>query len=205
MEETKENNEKCKLRKLLIFEIVHEKAWPITKFSICRNIKLGYDIFPIETVVSKCFDDMVPVIDQEIVKECSDLKFTTIDEEFEDPTTLSNTINKLRHGFYDDPDHTDSMIVDEKFRTSEELVNQAEFILKELNCEPMTREELINLTKNKKNTEEFLQYPKVIATPDVPEIYREMPIPKVERWKVEVDAPNELNQMGGKKYIIKKK
>jgi hypothetical protein len=205
LEETKENNEKCKLRKLLIFEIVHEKAWPITKFSICRNIKLGYDIFPIETVVSKCSDDMVPVIDEEIVKDCSDLKFTTIDEEFEDPTTLSNTINKLRHGFYDDPDDPNSMIVNKKYRTSEELVNQAEFILKELNCEPMTREELINLTKNNKNAEEFLQYPKVIDTPDVPESYREIPIPKVERWKVEVDAPTNFNQLGGKKYIIKKK
>ena len=39
--QTRDLNEQAKLRKILLFEIVHEKAWPTTKFSICRNIKLG--------------------------------------------------------------------------------------------------------------------------------------------------------------------
>lgn len=204
---TKDSNEQSKLRKLLIFEIVHEKAWPITKFSICRNIKLGYDIFPIETVITSCENNRIAVVDSEIVESCSDFKFTTIDEEFEDPTTLSNTINKLRYGFYDDPDDPNSMIVNEKYRTSQELVIQAKYILEQLECTPMTEEELLNLTKNNKNAEEFLQYPKVIKTPDVPETYTEMPIPQVNRWKVENDAPINFSQLGGntKKYVIKKK
>lgn len=80
---------------------------------------------------------------------------------------------------------------------TEELVNQAEYILKELDCIPMTKEELINLTKNNKNAEEFLQYPKVVKIPDIPETYAQMPIPNVERWKIESDAPTNFNQLGG--------
>jgi hypothetical protein len=198
-------NEQAKLRKLLLFEIVHEKAWPITKFSVCRNIKLGYDIFPIESMITQCGDEKIDYVDEEIMKSCPDLKFTTVDEEFEDPTTLSNTINKLRHGFYDDPDDTNSMIVDEKYRTSDSLVKQAMFILERLDCEAMTAEELMNLTKNTKNAEEFLQYPKVIKTPDNPETWTESPIAKVVKWKIEPDAPTNFIQSGGKKSLQLKK
>ena len=202
----KDSNEQAKLRKLLIFEIVHEKAWPITKFSICRNIKLGYDTFPIETMITKCGDDKIDYIDEEIMKMCPDLNFSTMDEEFEDPTTLSNTINKLRYGFYDDPDDPNSMIVNEKYRTSEELVKQAIYVLEQLECETITKEELINLTKNTKNAEEFLQYPKVIKTPDNPETWTIYPIAKVAKWKVEPDAPLSFEQLGGKKkFLIKNK
>jgi hypothetical protein len=198
----KEQNEQAKLRKILIFEIVHEKAWTITKFSICRNIKLGYDIFPIETMITKCDNKQILFVDDSVLEECPDLEFTTIDEEFEDPTTLSNTINKLRHGFYDDPDDTNSIIVDEKYRTSEALVKQALIILERLNCEPITEEELINLTKNAKNTEEFLQYPKTIKIPDQPATWTEMPIIQSPKWKVEPDAPSSVEQIGGKNTNI---
>lgn len=157
-------------------------------------------------MITKCGDDKIDYIDQEIMKMCPDLNFTTIDEEFEDPTTLSNTINKLRHGFYDDPDDPNSMIVNEKYRTSEELVKQAMCILEQLGCETTTKEELINLTKNTKNAEEFLQYPKVIKTPDNPETWTVRPIDKVPKWKVEPDAPLSFEQLGGKKkFLIKNK
>ena len=202
----KDSNEQAKLRKLLIFEIIHEKAWPITKFSICRNIKLGYDVFPIESIIMECEDEKIDYIDENIMKTCPELNFTTIDEDFEDPTTLSNTINKLRHGFYDDPDDPNNMIVDEKYRTSDSLVKQAIYVLEQLGCEPMSKEELMNLTKNTKNTEEFLQYPKVIKTADVPETWTILPIAKVVKWKVESDAPTNFEQFGGtKKFIIKNK
>ncbi len=198
-------NEESKLRKILIFEIIHEKAWPITKFSICRNIKLGHDIFPIENISFECNDEIIPQVNKSIVESCSNIEIDCLDEIFEDPTTLSNTINKLRHGFYDDPDDTNSMIVDEKYRTSEELAKQSLYILEKLGCTLVTKEELINLAKNTKNATEFLQYSKVIKVPDHPEEWNELPIDEIKKWSVEPDAPTNVNQLGGKRNIDKNK
>ena len=38
------------IKRLIIFEVVHEKAWPITQPSLCRNISLRYDEFPVENI-----------------------------------------------------------------------------------------------------------------------------------------------------------
>jgi hypothetical protein len=41
----------AKMIKMLIFEVVHEKSWPLTKISLCRNLKLGFDVYPIEKYI----------------------------------------------------------------------------------------------------------------------------------------------------------
>ena len=193
---------------MIIFEIVHEKAWPITRFSICRNIKLGYDIFPIETVVYKCKIEDHNHKDQNKndfdAKNCEEGKFITIDEQFNDPTTLSNTIKKLRHGFFDDPEKPNNFIVDEKFRQSDKLAEQAKYILEELGCYSDTDlDKLKALTYATQNTEEFTQYPTQINITDTTKQSKQIVIEEFQRWKVDNDAPINFDQIGGKKYVLK--
>ena len=73
------------IKKLIIFEVVHEKAWPITEKSLCRNIPLRYDEFPVENI--------------KLNEETN--KISTFHYLFADPTTIGNVIGKIRSGFYD--------------------------------------------------------------------------------------------------------
>ena len=96
------------LMRLLIFEIVHEKAWPMTPKSLLRNIVHKYDKFPVESI------------------EVTDAKISTRDFTFDDPTTLSNCIHKIRGGFYDDASNVIGAILPLKFRTSRALARAAQ-------------------------------------------------------------------------------
>jgi hypothetical protein len=131
------------LKRLLIFEITHEKAWPITPFSLLRNMVLGYDIYPVESLGVR-----------------RDSIATSVDM-FDDPTTLSITINKLRGGFYDDPKNTIESIVPANFRTSTHLVTAALELFDEIaekfapSIQRPSRELLLALATDRHGTEEF--------------------------------------------------
>jgi len=132
--------------KIIVFEVVHEKAWPITKFSLCRNIKLGYDIFPIETVVVE------------------DGNIKTLDERFEDPTTLSNLYHKIRHGFYDNIEEANEQILLGNYRTSEYLMKAIKMLTDKIDC-VIDENEIKKRIFDKKNADEFLLH-KEIDVPD---------------------------------------
>ncbi len=141
--------------RMIIFEIVHEKAWPITRYSICRNIQYKYDIFPIESL--KVREDYI----------------TTVDDAFNDPTTLSNLRGKLRHGFYDQINNPMKSIVSEKYRTTKHIVIASEILLDYLKFNDENRynkQILLALTKDKKNAEEFSNYGSEIKVADEPDI-----------------------------------
>ena len=140
--------------KMILFEIVHEKAWPMTRFSICRNIQKQYDVFPIENLV---------VYDGQIETE---------DHKFDDPTTLSNLVNKLRHGFFDPAQNPLNTVLAKSHRTSAFIVEACEHILDYLNLvgpDRYSSETLLALAKDTKNANEFLQSEHEIDIPDVPE------------------------------------
>jgi len=133
------------LKKILIFEITHEKAWPITSESILRNIVMGHDRFPVESLE----------VDKDGIK--------THDFVFEDPTTLSNTIHKLRCGFYDNPKQPISAIVPTKFRTSTWMANAAAELFEQIASKVESKDEiprpsfelLLALTTDQHDTDEF--------------------------------------------------
>jgi hypothetical protein len=151
LSDSEEAKARSRMNKIIVFEVVHEKAWPITRKALCRCIPLLYDLFPVES-----------------------LKYTNGDyidintETFNDPTTLSNIRGKLRHGFYDDVDTTVDVIVPKKYRTSKFIAECASYILKQLNCNYIPSDELLlKLTKDETNAGEFSQVT-AINIPDVP-------------------------------------
>jgi len=126
------------IMKIIIFEIIHEKAWPISPKSICRNITLKHDTFPI---------DNLEIVDNEIS--------TTIIK-FDDPTVLSNVRGKLRAGFYDDTTEPNDKIVDHKYRKSGMIALASQRILNKLNCSnKVSLEYLLALTTDKTATQEY--------------------------------------------------
>jgi hypothetical protein len=104
------------MKRLIIFEVIHEKAWPITQPSLCRNISLRYDEFPIENIYLK------------------DNKIGAFYYLFSDPTTIGNVIAKLRHGFYDKSKEPKKYIVQKEYRTSDNVARCAREIMEELGC-----------------------------------------------------------------------
>ena len=140
--------------KLIIFEVVHEKAWPITALSICRCVPLQYDIFPIETLT--------------ISEENGQQHVDAYVDSFNDPTTLSNLRGKIRHGFYDRVDDLQNIIIPEEYRTSEIIAKCAKILLSLLGCDcSPDMKLLLKLTKDQKNASEFSQSTS-IQIPDVP-------------------------------------
>jgi hypothetical protein len=126
------------LMKIIIFEIVHEKAWPMTFKSLCKTIILRYDEYPVENI------DLVG--DQ----------IQTYHYLFADPSTLGNVVAKLRHGFYDDTNDINSKIVPLKFRTSEHVAKAAEMLLSALGCSKVpSHKYLLALTKDKHSLAEY--------------------------------------------------
>jgi hypothetical protein len=129
-----------KIIKMLIFEVVHEKAWPITKLSLCRCVPLLYDIFPIENLT---------IINEEI---------DTDDRQFNDPTTLSNLRGKLRHGFYDLVETPNPSVLPVEYRTTKRFAEAAKILLTLLNCSYNPKLDLlVKLTKDTTNAAEFSQ------------------------------------------------
>jgi len=131
------------LCKMIVFEIVHEKAWPVTIFSLIRNIKLGYDIYPIETL---------------LVNKQIKIDF----DSFSDPTTLANLHFKLISGFYDDiklnSNKISSFIVPEKYRKSEYILEATKRIIKLFSTENIIDDTLLKLINDKTNADEYQEH-----------------------------------------------
>jgi hypothetical protein len=163
------------IKKLIIFEVIHEKAWPVTKFSMCRNIPLGYDVFPIETMV-----------------ESQQYGLKAVDSKFQDPTTLANVYHKLRKGFYDKVSAPDPKIVDPVYRTAEDIARAAKELLEQIKCTVTYEfEKLLALTQDPKGAEEFTEKPDEIAFPDKKDIsvLERFPTESIRPWQVEEEAP----------------
>lgn len=165
------------INKLLVFEVIHEKGWPITKFSLCRNIPLGYDIFPIE------------VLDV----DATDRVFITIENKFNDPTTLSNLYNKLRKGFYDKVDKPDPKILLPTFRTARHIATAALKILEHIKCnKKYSIENLMALTQDLKGAEEFTERAGTIDyanNRNNNSVTSKFPTQTMPYWQVEEEAP----------------
>ena len=168
------------IKKLIIFEVVHEKGWPITKFSLCRNIPLGYDIFPIETMVETDGSSGIKIVD----------------DKFQDPTTLSNVYQKLRKGFYDKVTAPDTRIVDPVFRTAKDIAHAAQELLGQIQCKSSyTFEKLLALTEDPKGAEEFTEKAAEIAFPNDRDdsVLERNPTQLMKYWQVEDEAPLIVN------------
>ena len=140
------------IKRLIIFEVVHEKAWPITQPSLCRNISLRYDEFPVENINIK------------------DGKIGTYHYLFSDPTTIGNVIAKLRHGFYDKSTDPKKFIVAKEYRTSENVAKCAREIMTALECSKNPSSEyFLSLATDKHALQEFQDLPP-IDIPDNPVI-----------------------------------
>lgn len=128
------------LFRIIIFEISHEKAIPITKDNIIKTIKSGYDTYPIENIF----------VENE--------KIEIMNEIFNDPKLLANIKGKLRHGFYDDVNNPNDKIVQREYRTTYWIAKAAQLLLKEIDeNDSTTLEVLIELTSDSTNAGEFSQ------------------------------------------------
>ena len=140
------------IKRLIIFEVVHEKAWPITQPSLCKNISLRYDEFPVENI--------------QLEKDTE--KISTFHYLFSDPTTIGNVIAKLRHGFYDKSKDPKDFIVPKNFRTSENVAICAREIMSDLKCSKIPDLNFfISLATDKHALQEFKDLPS-IDIPDNP-------------------------------------
>ena len=145
------------LIKMLIFEIVHEKAWPITAKSISRCIGILYDTFPIESLC--------------INTDSSGVKITVKNEMFDDPTTLSNLRGKVRHGFYDNVTQPNNKIIDAKYRTSKHIAKASEILLKLLDINnSLSYDDLLRLTIDTTNAGEFSQVSSISIDDNIDDI-----------------------------------
>ena len=138
------------IKRLIIFEVVHEKAWPITQPSLCRNISLRYDEFPVENI------------------HLDNDKISTFHYLFSDPTTIGNVVAKLRHGFYDKSYDPKDWLVPKIFRTSENVAICARQIMTDLGCKKIPDVNFfISLATDKHALQEFKDLP-AIDVPDNP-------------------------------------
>ncbi len=140
------------IKKIIIFEIVHEKAWPLTKKSLCRNLVLRYDEFPVEN----------------IKYDRDNGKISTFHYLFADPTTIGNVVGKLRNGFYDKTNEVNDKICKLEYRTSEHIARATEELLNEINCNPKPSfNYILALAKDRHAMQEYEDMP-TIAFPDTP-------------------------------------
>ena len=183
--------------KMLLFEIVHEKAWPISHFSLCRNTKLGYDVFPIETLTTREVEDKATGERKTVM--------STIDDAFTDPTTLANVYNKMRHGFYDDVDNVDDHIILKEFRIARYLKEAVKQLLQFLNCSDQNVDNIDDLIFDSQNADEFALHKEIKPTdPEREEYIRSGKTPKnavIRKWLPETGAPQTVSNdlFGGKR------
>jgi len=104
------------IMKIIIFEVVHEKAWPLTQKSLCKVVTMRYDEFPVENI------DVI------------DGKIQAFHYLFADPTTIGNVVGKLRNGFYDKSNEINDRIVPKQYRTSENVAKAAKLLLQGIEC-----------------------------------------------------------------------
>jgi hypothetical protein len=132
------------LMKIIIFEVVHEKAWPITQKSLCKIIPMRYDEFPVENL------DVI------------DGKIQAFHYLFADPTTIGNVVGKLRNGFYDKVNEVNERIVPKSFRTSKNVAIAATTILETIGCtEIPSIGYMIALAKDRHAMQEYLDMPTI--------------------------------------------
>jgi len=121
------------ISKIIIFEVIHEKGWPITRKSLYRN-----DEFPVENL---------SIIDDNL-KAYHYL--------FSDPTTLANVISKLQGGFYDRVENVNNKIVDVHYRTLQNISLVARDLILQLTKRDIDIDYINTLCLDKSSTEEFL-------------------------------------------------
>lgn len=139
------------IKKLIIFEVIHEKAWPITQASLCRNISLRYDEFPVENIT---FGPSEIEPEKEVIKAFHYL--------FADPTTIGNVVGKLRTGFYDKVNNPKDYIVPKQYRTSENVAKCALDIMTQLGCtKTPTLDYFLALATDRHAMQEFQDIPSI--------------------------------------------
>ncbi len=125
--DTEEQREMKKLKKIILFEIVHEDARPFLKEVICKYIQVkegGAVPFEVPRIDPKThYMDVVDTLDTGI-------------------STLSYVRNKLQHGFYDHIDAQLPQIVGPRYRTAEWISRAARDMLLELDAQPSPEAEL---------------------------------------------------------------
>jgi len=126
------------IKKLIIFEVIHEKAWPITQPALCRNISLRYDEFPVENIS----------FEKGHIEAFHYL--------FSDPTTIGNVVGKIRHGFYDTVGNQESYVVPPMYRTSRNVAICSRQIMIDLGCKNIpTPEYFLALATDRHAMQEF--------------------------------------------------
>lgn len=119
--DNEEQREMKKLKKIILFEIVHEDARPFLKEVVCSFIqtKEGSAVpFEVPRIDAKTgYMDVVDTMDTGI-------------------STLSYVRNKLQHGFYDHIDAQLPQIVEPKYRTAQWISRAAYEMLVELEAQP---------------------------------------------------------------------
>ena len=137
------------IKKLIIFEVVHEKAWPITQPSLCRNISLRYDEFPVENIT---FGPSDYDKEKNVIKAFHYL--------FADPTTIGNVVGKIQTGFYDKVSDPKDYVVPLNYRTSENVATCAMEIMTELACKKIPSfEYFLSLATDRHAMQEFKDIP----------------------------------------------
>ncbi len=120
--DSEEQREMKKLKKIILFEIVHEDARPFLKDIVCKYVQQqegGHVPFSVPFVDKNTgYMNMVKTLDTGI-------------------STLSYVRNKLQHGFYDQVDAQLPQIVDPKYRTARWIAKAAYDMLVELNALPV--------------------------------------------------------------------
>jgi hypothetical protein len=115
--DTEEEKEIKKLKKIILFEVVHEDARPFTRDVVGKYVQLveGGDVpFEVPRVNSETGSmDVIDLLDKGI-------------------STLSYVRNKLQHGFYDQIDAQQPLIVDPRYRTTHWIAKAAYEMLVEL-------------------------------------------------------------------------
>lgn len=125
--DTEVEREMKKLKKIILFEVVHEDARPFLPDVIAKYIQMhegGAVPFEVPRVDNSTgYMDVVDILDNGI-------------------STLSYVRNKLQHGFYDHIDAQLPQIVDPKYRTADWIAKAAYEMLEELNGVPVDSAEL---------------------------------------------------------------
>lgn len=125
--DTEEQRELKKLKKIILFEIVHEDARPFLSDVIGKYLQVkegGAVPFEVPRIDPKTgYMDVVDTLDTGI-------------------STLSYVRNKLQHGFYDHVDAQLPQIVGPKYRTAEWIARAAAEMVRELRAEPVPEAQL---------------------------------------------------------------
>lgn len=168
---------------MVIFEVIHEKGWPLTKFSLCRNIPLGYESYPPEQIIyNNKFKKMSVISERSLDTNLRDY----------DPTILAGLYNKLRHGFYDNYLQPDQSIVIPKYRTALDIATAIYELLNKLKCTPKIQlKQVIQSIQDIGYTEEYTSRPEINFPDRKKNInYKSKVHPY---WKVEENAPLTLS------------